>query len=58
MKKINRAYSSEIDKKMSQFNQSHPLSAAQLEERDKYRNIEQRRDDPNYEEIPADTLWD
>ena len=58
MKKINRAYASEIDKKMSQFNQSHPLSDSQQEERDKYRKITQRRDDPDYEEAPVDTLWD
>ena len=44
MKKIDRYYVSEIDKKMAEFNKSHPLSASQQFEHDKYQKIYQSRD--------------
>jgi hypothetical protein len=53
MKKIDRYYVSEIDKKMAEFNKKHPLSASQQFEHDKYLKIYQARDhivDPTKDE--------
>ena len=59
MKKIDRLYVSEIDKKMAQFNKTHPLSASQQEEYEKYQEIYALRDDPKAEREPqSDSLWD
>lgn len=44
MKKIDKHYVSEIDKKMAEFNAAHPLSAEQKAEHDKYKHIDQLRD--------------
>lgn len=44
MKKIDRYYVSEIDKKMAEFNKKNPLSPSQQFEHDKYQKIYQARD--------------
>ena len=44
MKGIDKHYVSEIDKKMADFNTTHPLSAEQKAESDKYKHLYQLRD--------------
>ncbi len=58
MKKIDKHYVSEIDKKMMAFNATHPLSAEQKAEIKKYQGIYQRRDTV-IDDVAADkdNLW-
>lgn len=46
MSKIDKHFVSEIDKKMAQFDATHPKSPAQQAEFDKYQRIYQMRDVP------------
>jgi hypothetical protein len=57
MEKIDKQYVSEIDKKMAQFNETHPLSAQQKAERDKYQHIYRLRDVPTELHADEDHLW-
>ncbi len=64
MKKIDRFYVSEFDKKMAQFNKTHTLSAAQSAEKQKYAVIYAQRDQANPESVAStateddNALWD
>lgn len=44
MKKVNKQFVSEIDKKLDEFNKTHPKSPSQQSEIDKYKIIHQLRD--------------
>jgi len=57
MKKIDKHYVSEIDKKLAEFDETHPKSAAQQAEYDKYQHIYQLRDVPTDENVEKDDLW-
>lgn len=46
IKKRARSYISDIDKFLSEFDNTHPLSASQLAEINKYKNIIKLRDQP------------
>ena len=58
MKKIDKQYVSEIDKKLAGFDATHPKSAAQQAEYDKYQRIYHLRDIPTNETVEKDRLWD
>ena len=57
MEKIDKHYVSEIDKKMAQFNATHPLSPEQKAEQAKYKQIYALRDVPNELHPDDDHLW-
>ncbi len=50
-------YVSRIDKMLEEFDHTHPLSASQLAEIQKYERIYQLRDHPINEPSP-DKIWD
>lgn len=56
-KKIDKHYVSEIDKKMAQFNATHPLSTEQKAESEKYKRIYQLRDVPTDLHHGETDLW-
>lgn len=57
MKKIDKHYVSDIDKKLAEFDAINPKSAAQQAEYKKYQRIFQRRDNIT-EEAPAEKdVW-
>lgn len=58
MKKIDKQYVSEIDKKLAEFDNTHPKSAAQQAEYDKYQKIYQFRDEPTDQNDKKNDLWD
>ena len=58
MKKIDRYYVSEIDKKMAEFNQLHPNSASQQFEHEKYQAIYKRRDNAIKASPDQNDIWD
>lgn len=58
MKKVNKHFVSEIDKKLAKFNQSHTKSASQEAEIDKYRRIFEKRDDPKARIDDQGGIWD
>lgn len=45
--KLEKAYVSDIDKFLMEFDQSHPKSVSQREEIDKHKRLFLLRDDPN-----------
>lgn len=57
MKKIDKQYVSEIDKKIAEFNETHENSPAQQAEYDKYQKIYQHRDVPTDNKKDSDDLW-
>jgi len=57
MNKIDKHFVSEIDKKMAEFDASHPKSASQQAEMNKYQRIYQQRDVPTEQNVIHDTLW-
>lgn len=57
MSKIDKHFVSEIDKKMAEFNATHPRSAAQQAEYDKYQHIYHSRDVPTEQKITKDDIW-
>lgn len=57
MSKIDKHFVSDIDRKMAQFNATHPLSAEQKAEQDKYRRIYHLRDIPTQHHATEDELW-
>lgn len=56
MHDIDTAYVSTIDKFLAHFDQTHPKSASQLEEKRRYERIAEMRDNPDY--TKAFTLFD
>ena len=58
MKKIDKHYVSEIDKKLAEFDETHPKSPAQQAEYDKYQKIHRLRDEEVDEKAEKDSLWD
>jgi hypothetical protein len=58
MSKIDKHFVSEIDKKMAEFNETHPRSAEQQAEYDKYQRIYMMRDVPTECIEDQDSLWD
>lgn len=58
MKKIDKHYVSEIDKKLAEFDASHKKSPAQQAEFDKYQKIYQLRDVPTDGNDQDGGLWD
>ena len=57
MRKIDKHFVSEIDKKLAAFDATHAKSPAQQAEFDKYRQLYQRRDVPTDEGLDNDELW-
>ncbi len=58
MKKIDRAYVSELDKKMAKFNQNTPKTASQQDEAAKYRQVYHDRDHNQQRTATTDNdLW-
>lgn len=57
IKKIDKHYVSEIDKKMAAFDATHAKSPEQQAEIKKYRRIDQLRDVPTDVCIEKDELW-
>ena len=43
---VDKSYFSEIDKRLAKFNRTHPKSASQMAEIEKYKDIYKRRDLP------------
>lgn len=58
MKKIDKHYVSDIDKKMAEFDAQYEKSPAQKAEYNKYQRIYHLRDVPTEQRIDCDTLWD
>ena len=59
MAKIDRHFVSEFDKKMAKFNRTHPKTASQQFESEKYKRIYQLRDEKQSPSDKAETtLWD
>jgi len=58
MSKIDKHFVSEIDKKMAEFDATHPKSASQQAEYDKYQRIYRLRDVPTEQTASRDELWD
>jgi len=60
MKKKDRFYVSEFDQKMAEFNRSHPESAAQRFEKQKYAEIYSKRDHASTAATDEqdNSLWD
>ena len=57
MKKIDKHFVSEIDKKLAAFDAAHPKSPVQQAEFDKYQRLYQQRDVPTDEVLSNDELW-
>lgn len=45
--KINKNYVSEIDQYLEEFDRTHPPSASQLAESNKYKIVSEKRDNPD-----------
>lgn len=58
MKKLDKQFVSEIDKKLAAFDATHPKSAAQQAEIDKYQRIYQLRDIATSQSQQDDKLWE
>jgi hypothetical protein len=58
MSKIDKHFVSSIDKKMLKFNETHPKSAAQQAEYEKYQRIYHLRDVPTDQIVVRETVWD
>jgi len=58
MKKTDKHYVSEIDNELAEFDQSHPKSASQQAEIDKYKRVHELRDNPTVPEIEDESLFD
>lgn len=57
MNKIDKHFVSEIDRKLAEFDATHPKSAAQKAEHEKYKRIYQRRDTPVEATPEKEDLW-
>lgn len=58
MSKIDKHFVSNIDKKMAEFNATHPKSVAQQTEYDKYQRIYHLRDVPTDQHVVREAVWD
>ena len=61
MSKKQKGYVSDIDKKMADFDNKHPLSAAQQAEVKKYQEITSKRDHARLDDITGNDeqqLWE
>ena len=58
MKKLDKQFVSDIDKKLEEFDKKHKKSPSQLAEINKYQRIYELRDVPNDQPKNKDTLWD
>ena len=56
MREIDKHYVSEIDKKLAEFDATHPKSRAQQAEHDKYQRIYRLRDEPASSEPKEDDI--
>ena len=57
MKEIDKHFVSEIDKKLKEFDSTHPKSASQQAESEKYQRIYQLRDVATEVEKQKDDIW-
>lgn len=57
MKKIDKHFVSEIDKKLAEFDSTHPKSASQQAESEKYQRIYQQRDVETEVKKQEDDIW-
>ena len=57
MKKLNKHYVSDIDKKLADFNRNQPRSASQLAEIDKHQKIFELRDNPDANQDQQGDIW-
>lgn len=57
MSSIDKHFVSDIDKKMAEFDATHPKSAAQKAEYEKYQRIFQRRDTSTNTDNSTIDLW-
>lgn len=57
MRKLNKHFVSDIDKKLAEFNESNPRSASQQAEIEKYNKIFELRDNPNVEQDFQGSIW-
>jgi hypothetical protein len=57
MMKIDKHFVSEIDKKIAEFNATHPKSPEQQAEFDKYQRIYQMRNTPTDSCTDEEDLW-
>lgn len=57
MKKIDKHYVSEIDKKLAEFDQTHGKSASQMAEIAKYRAVFEKRDKAVIDSEESSELW-
>jgi hypothetical protein len=58
MGRVSKLYVSEIDKKLAEYNKTHPRTASQQEEIDKYARIDQMRDTSVEQCEPEEDIWD
>lgn len=58
MSNIDKHFVSTIDKKMTEFNATHPKSAAQQAEYEKYQRIYHLRDVPTDQVVAREIIWD
>lgn len=58
MKRTDKHYISEIDKRLAEFDQSHPKTPSQKTEIDKYKRIYELRDNPTHIEPNEETLFE
>ena len=57
MKKVNKQFVSEIDKKLAEFDRTHAPSASQKAETQKYERIFKRRDNPVQDNDDQGDIW-
>ena len=57
MKKLDKQFVSDIDKKLEEFDKKHKKSASQQAEINKYQRIYQMRDVPTDLPEKSDSLW-
>lgn len=57
MRKLNKHFVSDIDKKLVEFNQSNPRSASQQAEIEKYNKIFELRDNPDAKQDYQGDIW-
>lgn len=58
MKKIDKKFVSSIDQKLAEFDKTHPFSASQEAEVQKYARIMQLRDQPENNPRESSGIWD
>lgn len=58
MGKVSKLYVSEIDKKLAEYSKTHPRTASQQEEIDKYNRIHRMRDHAVHQPESEEDIWD